>query len=82
MYLNQTQISDFWFERNNTFTEKVIHGYGVWKEVDEALYDRIQKILYRDKKRFYRGIAITTADTDREITKAIERAWNKKEKKR
>lgn len=74
MYLNQKQISDFWFEKNGTFTEKVINGYGIRKEDNKPLYDRIQKILFRDKKRFYRGIAITTAETDREITRLIEKS--------
>ena len=74
MYINQRQINDFWFERNGTFTEKVIHGYGVKREDNRKLYDSIQKILFRDKKRFYRGIAITTAETDREITRLIEKS--------
>ena len=72
MFVAQKKIQDFFLEVNGTFTEQVLAVYGISKEKEPELYERLKEILIRDKRKFYRGISFTTADTDREIEKTID----------
>ena len=74
MYINRKLIQDFWLDDGSVFTDRIIKSYGIDKKDDSALYDKIQKILVRSKRCFYKGESITSADIDGEITRLIEKS--------
>ena len=72
MYNEIKKIQDFWFETNNVFTDDIIRIYGVDKENEPELYKKIQDLLFRDKKKFFKGQIFTANDTHTKICHLIK----------